>query len=83
MNELNKIHRVIDREYPEAIRKHTCSRCNNWTNAIKLPKNLGDTANTDSVILTKWMVITKVVLSLQFNLKWKFLLLNWYWRTNR
>lgn len=54
MNELNKIARVIDREYPEANKEVTLVLdATTGQNAIVQAKEFRDTANIDSVILTK------------------------------
>ena len=54
MNELNKIARVIDREYPEANKEVTLVLdATPGQNAIVQAKEFRDTANIDSVILTK------------------------------
>ncbi|WP_455521093.1 signal recognition particle-docking protein FtsY, partial [Parvimonas micra] len=54
MNELNKIARVIDREYPEANKETTLVLdATTGQNAIIQAKEFRETANIDSVILTK------------------------------
>jgi len=54
MNELNKIARVIDREYPEANKEVTLVLdATTGQNAIVQAKEFRETANIDSVILTK------------------------------
>lgn len=54
MNELNKITRVIDREFPEANKEVTLVLdATTGQNAIVQAKEFRDTANIDSVILTK------------------------------
>ena len=54
MNELNKIARVIDREYPEANKEVTLGLdAKTGQNAIVQAKEFRETANIDSVILTK------------------------------
>ena len=54
MNELNKITRIIDREFPEANKEITLVLdATTGQNAIVQAKEFRDTANIDSVILTK------------------------------
>lgn len=54
MNELNKITRIIDREFPEANKEVTLVLdATTGQNAIIQAKEFRDTANIDSVILTK------------------------------
>lgn len=54
MNELNKITRIIDREFPEANKEITLVLdATTGQNAIEQAKEFRDTANIDSVILTK------------------------------
>ncbi|MEB3024701.1 MULTISPECIES: signal recognition particle-docking protein FtsY [unclassified Parvimonas] len=54
MNELNKIARVIDREYPEANKEVTLVLdATTGQNAITQAKEFRETANIDGVILTK------------------------------
>lgn len=54
MNELNKIARVIDREYPEANKEVTLVLdATTGQNAIIQAKEFRETANIDGVILTK------------------------------
>ena len=54
MNELNKITRIIDREFPEANKEVTLVLdATTGQNAIVQAKEFRDTANIDSVILTK------------------------------
>ncbi|MEB3011456.1 signal recognition particle-docking protein FtsY [Parvimonas sp. D2] len=54
MNELNKIARVIDREYPEANKETTLVLdATTGQNAIIQAKEFRETANIDGVILTK------------------------------
>ena len=54
MNELNKIARVIDREYPEASKETTLVLdATTGQNAIIQAKEFRETANIDGVILTK------------------------------
>ena len=54
MNELNKITRIIDREFPEANKEITLVLdATTGHNAIVQAKEFRDTANIDSVILTK------------------------------
>ena len=54
MNELNKIARVIDREYPEANKETTLVLdATTGQNAITQAKEFRETANIDGVILTK------------------------------
>ncbi|MFT4444656.1 signal recognition particle-docking protein FtsY [Parvimonas sp. G1967] len=54
MNELNKITRVIDREFPEANKEVTLVLdATTGQNAIVQAKEFRETANIDSVILTK------------------------------
>ena len=54
MNELNKITRIIDREFPEANKEITLVLdATTGQNAIVQVKEFRDTANIDSVILTK------------------------------
>ena len=54
MNELNRITRIIDREFPEANKEITLVLdATTGQNAIVQAKEFRDTANIDSVILTK------------------------------
>ena len=54
MNELNKITRIIDREFPQANKEITLVLdATTGQNAIVQAKEFRDTANIDSVILTK------------------------------
>ena len=66
MEELRKMNKIIDREFPDAYRETlVVLDATTGQNALAQAKEFNEVADITGVILTKWMELQKVVLRLQ------------------